>query len=81
MVWLSRVIDQDVNIFNGARLLATSERDLFASGLLPRARRPTSTARIVLDRLPTVITEEQVGRIPLHGRGRAGAGRPNATRS
>jgi nitrogen fixation/metabolism regulation signal transduction histidine kinase len=35
MVWVSRLIDQDVNIFNGSRLLATSERNLFASGLLP----------------------------------------------
>ena len=35
MVWISRVIDQDVNIFDGAELLVTSERDLFASGLLP----------------------------------------------
>src|SRR5204862_146247 len=28
MVWVSRLIDQDVNIFTGARLLATSERNL-----------------------------------------------------
>ena len=35
MVWVSRLIDQDVNIFDGPRLLATSERNLFASGLLP----------------------------------------------
>ena len=30
----SRAIDQDVNLFDRARLQATSERDLFASGLL-----------------------------------------------
>ncbi len=35
MVWISQVIDQDVNIFDGPSLVATSERDLFASGLLP----------------------------------------------
>jgi signal transduction histidine kinase len=35
MVWVSRLIDQDVNFFDGPRLLATSERNLFASGLLP----------------------------------------------
>jgi signal transduction histidine kinase len=59
MVGLSRVIGQDVNIFNGARLQATSERDLFASGLLP-ARTPADVYRaIVLDRMPNVITEEQ----------------------
>ena len=37
MVWVSRLIDQDVNIFTGPRLLATSERNLFASGVLPRS--------------------------------------------
>ena len=35
MVSISQVIDQDVNIFDGAQLAATSERDLFASGVLP----------------------------------------------
>jgi signal transduction histidine kinase len=35
MVWVSRLIDQDVNLFTGSRLVATSERNLFASGLLP----------------------------------------------
>ena len=59
LVGLSRVIGQDVNIFTGARLQATSERDLFASGLLP-SRTPADVYRgIVLDRMPTVITEEQ----------------------
>jgi hypothetical protein len=29
MVWISRVISQDVNIFDGPTLLVTSERDLF----------------------------------------------------
>ncbi len=59
LVGLSRVIGQDVNIFSGARLQATSERDLFASGLLP-SRTPADVYRgIVLDRMPTVIAEEQ----------------------
>lgn len=59
MVGLSRAIGQDVNVFNGARLQATSERDLFASGLLP-TRTPADVYRaIVLDRMPNVITEEQ----------------------
>jgi signal transduction histidine kinase len=60
MVGLSRVIDQDVNVFSGAQLQATSERDLFASGLMP-TRTPADVFRaIALDRMPTVITEEQV---------------------
>lgn len=61
LVSLSRVIGQDVNVYRGPRLLASSERDLFASGLLP-ARTPADVYRaILLDRLPTVITEEQAG--------------------
>jgi len=35
MVWVSRLIDEDANIFAGTTLQATSERTVFASGLLP----------------------------------------------
>ena len=47
MVWLSRAIDQDVNIYRGPTLRATSERDLFDSGLLPER---TPGARVSRDR-------------------------------
>ena len=64
MIWISQVIDQDVNIFNGPRLVATSERDLFASGLLP-TRTPDDVYRaIVLQRLPSFVDEDQLGAIP-----------------
>ena len=45
VVWLSRVIAQDVNIFDGANLLASSERNLFASGLLPTPHAGRSLSR------------------------------------
>src|SRR5262249_61382276 len=52
MIWISQVIDQDVNIFDGAKLVATSQRDLFASGLLA-TRTPDAVYRAsVLQRLP-----------------------------
>ncbi|MFP5379807.1 MAG: HAMP domain-containing protein, partial [Vicinamibacteria bacterium] len=61
MVWISRVISQDVNIFVGPTLRATSQRDLFQSGLLPE-RTPESVYRaIVLQRLPSVVAEDQIG--------------------
>jgi signal transduction histidine kinase len=61
LVWISRVIDQDVNVFEGAELQATSERDLFASGLLP-TRTPANVYRaIALDHLPTFVGDERVG--------------------
>jgi signal transduction histidine kinase len=63
MVLVSRAIDQSVHLFDRDRLRATSERDLFASGLLP-AKTPGGTYRaIVLDRLPTFVDVEQVGGI------------------
>lgn len=63
MVWISRIIDQDVNIFAGTELEATSERDLFASAVLP-TRVPERVYRgLVLDRMPSVVTEDRIGRL------------------
>ena len=61
VVWVSRLIDQDVNIFSGARLLATSERNLFASGVLP-TRTPADVYRALeLQNDATAVIREQVG--------------------
>ena len=61
MVWVSRLIDQDVNLFSGARLLATSERNLFASGLLP-TRTPAEVYRALdLRNEATIVVREQIG--------------------
>ncbi len=61
VVWLSRVIAQDVNIFDGAGLLASSERNLFASGLLP-TRTPGEVYRaIILEERPSFVYRETVG--------------------
>jgi signal transduction histidine kinase len=64
MVGISRVIDQDVNVYDGARLVATSERDLFASGLLPTRTSADVYRAIVLDRRATFVGEERTGRFP-----------------
>jgi signal transduction histidine kinase len=64
MVWIRQVIDQDVNIFEGPRLLATSERDLFASGLLP-TRTPDDVYRaVILERLPSFVSTDRIGTVP-----------------
>jgi signal transduction histidine kinase len=61
MVWISRIIDQDVNIFDSSELRVTSERDLFASGLLP-TRTPAQVHRAVaIDRLPTYVGQDRIG--------------------
>jgi signal transduction histidine kinase len=64
MVWLSRAIDQDVNIYQGAALQATSERDLFDSGLLPE-RTPGHVYRAIeIERLPSHVGQEVIGSVP-----------------
>jgi signal transduction histidine kinase len=63
MVWISRLIDQDVNIFADTRLLATSERTLFASGLLPTRIPADVYERLMLRREAAVVTRENVGPI------------------
>jgi signal transduction histidine kinase len=64
MIWISQVIDQDVNIFEGAQLKATSKRDLFASGLLA-TRTPAAVYRaIALQRLPSFVGEDLIGAVP-----------------
>jgi signal transduction histidine kinase len=61
IVWLSRVVAQDVNIFDGPSLLASSERNLFASGLLPN-RTPGEVYReIFLEGRPSFVGREEAG--------------------
>ncbi|MGH9254723.1 MAG: ATP-binding protein [Vicinamibacterales bacterium] len=75
MVWVSRLIDQDVNIFVGPRLVATSERNLFASGLLP-TRTPADIYRALeLQNDAATVVREQIGTLSY-----LVAGTPIATR-
>ena len=61
MVWVSRLVDQDVNMFMGTRLQATSERNLFASGLLP-TRTPAEVYRALgLRNEAALVTRERIG--------------------
>jgi signal transduction histidine kinase len=64
MVWLSGVIDQDVNVFMGPEVVATSERDLFESQMLPK-RTPADVYRaIALDRRSSFVGQERSGEFP-----------------
>jgi len=61
MVWIRQVVDQDVNLFEGPGLRATSQRDLFDSGFLP-TRTPASVYRqIALARRPVFVAEDRLG--------------------
>ncbi|MCC7007813.1 MAG: HAMP domain-containing histidine kinase [Acidobacteria bacterium] len=59
MVWIRQVIEEDVNLFDGPALVATSQRDLFNSGLLPGRTPATVYRKIALERLPSFVTEDQ----------------------
>jgi signal transduction histidine kinase len=61
LVWLGRAIDQDVNVFDGPHLIATSERDLFASGLLPTRTSADVYRAIAIDRRAGLVGEERAG--------------------
>ena len=61
MVWISQVIDQDVNVFRGAEVVATSERALFASGVLPTRTPDDVYKAIVLQRLPSFVRADVIG--------------------
>jgi nitrogen fixation/metabolism regulation signal transduction histidine kinase len=77
LVWIGQAINQDVNLFRGSQLVATSQRDLFDSGLLP-TRTPASVYRsIALNRLPSYTGDDHIGGFsyliaaaPVPGRGR-----------
>ena len=61
MVLVRRAIDEDVNLFDRSRLQATSARDLFASQILSPRTPAEVYRRIVLDRLPALVSDEHVG--------------------
>jgi len=66
MVWVSRLIDQDVNYFSGTTLQATSERNLFASGFLPTRTPAEVQQALQLDREAAVVVREQVAGLNPH---------------
>ncbi|MBM3781062.1 MAG: HAMP domain-containing histidine kinase [Acidobacteria bacterium] len=65
VVWLSRVVAQDIDLFQGATLLATSERGRFASGERP-LRTPAEVYQAVqLDQAPAYVWNDRDGGRPV----------------
>ena len=61
LVLIRQMTNQDVNLYVGSRLAASSQRDLFDSGLLP-TRTPAGVYRqIALSRLPAYVGEDRIG--------------------
>ena len=61
MVYIRQMIDQDVNLYQGPALTATSQRDLFEAGLLPTRTPAGAYQAIALDRLPSYVGEDRLG--------------------
>ena len=61
LVWLASVIRNDLDVFERGRLLASSKRELYASGLLaPRVSGAVYRA-IVLEGQPSWLRQERIG--------------------
>lgn len=61
MVLIRALVEQDVNVFTGGRLVATSQRDLFAAGLLPPLAPGPLYQSIALDRADQYVGDERIG--------------------
>ena len=63
MVWVSRLIDQDVNVFERDRLVATSERNLFAEGALPTRAPADIFWALQLRNEAAAVTHDRIGNL------------------
>ena len=61
MVWVRRLIDEDANIFAGTELQATSERTVFASGLLSSRTPADVYGALALRREGGTVARERIG--------------------
>ncbi len=59
--WLSQLIRRDVHIYKGADLLASSRRELFASGLLSSRLHGETYRELIDERQTTALHREQIG--------------------
>ena len=59
--WVSSLVSADVDLFSRGELVATSERELFDSGLLPARVPPAAYREVVLRRANHSIHRESVG--------------------
>jgi signal transduction histidine kinase/HAMP domain-containing protein len=59
--WLSRVVRQDLSIYAGATLQATSVRELYSSGLLNTRLGGRIDRALYIEREPFVVAEQRAG--------------------
>jgi signal transduction histidine kinase len=61
LVWVARLIRGDVDVFGRGRLLASSKRELFSSGLLPSTVPGPVFRALILEGAPSVLRTETIG--------------------
>ncbi len=61
--WISRVVHQDISLYRGDVLSATSTRELFASGLLPTRLEAPLYRQLLLEGQPYALGRQQVGNL------------------
>ena len=58
--WVSRIVDQDLNLYRGERLSATSTREIFASGILSSRLDASVFRSLFLRGQPFVLTRQRL---------------------
>jgi nitrogen fixation/metabolism regulation signal transduction histidine kinase len=61
LVWVASLIQNDLDVFENGRLLASSKRELYASGLLPQRLSGELFRAIELDGEPSSLRSESIG--------------------
>ncbi|HEY7413129.1 MAG TPA: ATP-binding protein [Vicinamibacteria bacterium] len=61
LVWLSSVIRNDLDVFEGGRLRASSKRELYASGLLAPRVSGVVFRQVILEGEPSYLRTERIG--------------------
>ncbi len=61
LVWVSSLIRNDLDVFEGGRLIASSKRELYASGLLPDRVSGTVFRAVALEGQPSALRAERIG--------------------
>ena len=61
LVWVASLIRNDLDVFGSGRLIASSKRELYASGLLPSRISGSVFKDLVLEMAPSAIRSERIG--------------------
>jgi HAMP domain-containing protein len=61
LVWVASLIRNDLDVFGNGRLIASSKRELYASGLLPSRISGSVFKDLILDQAPSALRSERIG--------------------